>query len=114
MEVLYYPMKKNMTSCLDELSGGSASSVESIVSTKYRKFSYLYWALKPVHDNIISLSYDESTDDNILKVDIEISNKTKNKVFKAISEGLTNVNHEISSDDNTLTVEIIMDESNLE
>ena len=106
-------MKKNMTKCMNLICDGSTDSLETIITTKYRKFASFYWAIKPISDNISSMKYDDSTADDVFTVtlDFESNSKSIATLKGIISSGLSDIRHDISTENKSLIISIYMDES---
>lgn len=82
------PMKKTMTDYISALSANSFEILEKIFVKKYQKFLAFYWMLKDYSEYIFSLQY-KDTNDNILKIEVELSGIDMDEVMSNLHESVS-------------------------
>lgn len=81
-------MKKSMPEYISALSNNDFSIFENIIENKYQKFLTLYWLLRDYSDYISALKYEEANN-NILKIEVTLSNIDIDKVMIDLQENIT-------------------------
>jgi hypothetical protein len=73
---------------MSALSNNDFSIFENIIENKYQKFLTLYWLLRDYSDFISGLKYEEASND-ILKIEVTLSNIDIDKVMVVLQENIT-------------------------
>ena len=81
-------MKKSMPEYISALSNNDFSILENIIEYKYQKFLTLYWLMKEYSDYISGLKYEDAPND-ILKIEVTLSNIDIDKVMKKLQKNIT-------------------------
>jgi hypothetical protein len=77
-----------MTDYISALSANSFEILEKIFVKKYQKFLAFYWMLKDYSEYIFSLQY-KDTNDNILKIEVELSGIDMDEVMSNLHESVS-------------------------
>lgn len=107
-------MKKKMSAYISMLSGNRFDILETIISTKYRKFLDFYWAVSAVSDDIAHVSYRISPESS-LDIDITLEKGVKpSKFISHIKEQIgDSYDYSISYEKHCVFFSIMKDESGL-
>ena len=91
-------MKQSYTDYLDELCGNRMDILETLVTSKYRKFKKFYNIMKKHSPEIAHMAYRLEPDEDSLSVEITVVPKVDPYVFMTEVEASSSDKYDISSD----------------
>ena len=107
-------MKASLSEYIKELSGNELSTLEEIISKKYRKFMNFFSLVQDYSDDIVALTYN-FTDQNTLDIDLSMKGSGKKDLREEIKEEMFALGYQVESKITAKKIKLVItyDESQL-